>query len=661
MAKHGLSFQTMLIEAEAKNPKFGFLKPGDVYHPYYNKKIADFSSENDSSAPAETKPAAASNGVAASSAQVLFEQPAQIQPVEPKRPVRQPAPDQYSVVHPYISLEEREIIKLTAQFVARNGQKFLAGITERESKNPQFDFLKPTHLLFGYFTSLVDAYSKCLVPRKEELIKLQKYVDDSSTILEQAVDRYEYQKVKMQEEKKTKDEKSKEEEQEAMQIDWHDFVLVETITFDDEHTMADAKDGIHPGLSAEDLRRETGAEEMEVDLDNEENKVLAAIAQKMEAQKAAAEQKLKEANQAKLESMSEARITEQQLREAKNDEAELEPGIKIKTDYERKTEVAGGKQKCPKCGSMIPKEEFEKHLQIELVSPNYFAQHKDLIDKAEGRAMASGDEIVSNLQEFAKQRPDLYGDVQKQLPSSIREEEEKNPKPKFQYDGLLGNMSRTTANVAMMAAQQKKNVEEVIRRDKDSGSTAAELAAAPARKVFNLLSQQPIPSSQQVIPPKTKIPPPPPPAGPAPMSAAPIFNPLGYLRPGMPTSMNLSGGLLTIDKYNADDEASLMPEEQWLKYYPGNLTINIKAPNSGGDPEWNFMGQILKLSMDARTKIEQLKDAISTYLGSMPPKKMRLKTYNRSALKDEFSLAHYNIVTGSTLELSVKERGGRKK
>ena len=28
----------------------------------------------------------------------------------------------------------------------------------------QFDFLKPTHYLFPYFTSLVDAYSKCLAP-----------------------------------------------------------------------------------------------------------------------------------------------------------------------------------------------------------------------------------------------------------------------------------------------------------------------------------------------------------------------------------------------------------------------------------------------------------------------------------------------------------------
>jgi splicing factor 3A subunit 1 len=34
----------------------------------------------------------------------------------------------------------------------------------REQRNPQFDFLKPTHMLFSYFTSLVDSYMKIVSP-----------------------------------------------------------------------------------------------------------------------------------------------------------------------------------------------------------------------------------------------------------------------------------------------------------------------------------------------------------------------------------------------------------------------------------------------------------------------------------------------------------------
>ncbi len=277
VTNHGPSFESMLLEAEGNNPKFNFLKPGDIYRPYYDKLLGDLAD------------AALSSIQPEKASEVLFEQPAQVQPTQPKRPVRQPPPDQYSVRHPYAAIVDRETIKLTAQYVARNGQKFLTGLSERESKNPQFDFLKPTHLLFGYFTSLVDAYSRCLMPRKDELIKLQRYVADPSLILEQGMDRHEYEKVKMQDEKKVRDEKVKEEEQEAMQIDWYDFVTVETITFDDKSASAPAAPGAVQISGTDNIKREGAADmDMEMDLDTEEGKALASVAKKVEAQRVAA-------------------------------------------------------------------------------------------------------------------------------------------------------------------------------------------------------------------------------------------------------------------------------------------------------------------------------------------------------------------------------------
>lgn len=54
----------------------------------------------------------------------------------------------------------RDIVKLTAQFVARNGRQFLTALMNREQKNYQFDFLRPQHSLFVYFTKLVEQYTK---------------------------------------------------------------------------------------------------------------------------------------------------------------------------------------------------------------------------------------------------------------------------------------------------------------------------------------------------------------------------------------------------------------------------------------------------------------------------------------------------------------------
>jgi splicing factor 3A subunit 1 len=59
-----------------------------------------------------------------------------------------------------LAMLELDLIRLTAQYVARNGKEFLSGLMSRENSNPQFGFLKPTHSLFSFFTAMADAYSK---------------------------------------------------------------------------------------------------------------------------------------------------------------------------------------------------------------------------------------------------------------------------------------------------------------------------------------------------------------------------------------------------------------------------------------------------------------------------------------------------------------------
>jgi splicing factor 3A subunit 1 len=52
------------------------------------------------------------------------------------------------------------MVKTTAQFVARNGRQFLTSLMKMEARNYQFDFLRPQHSLFNYFTKLVEQYTK---------------------------------------------------------------------------------------------------------------------------------------------------------------------------------------------------------------------------------------------------------------------------------------------------------------------------------------------------------------------------------------------------------------------------------------------------------------------------------------------------------------------
>ena len=54
----------------------------------------------------------------------------------------------------------RNIVKLTAMFVARNGAQFMDQLMMREQKNEMFDFLRKNHILFSYFIKLVEQYTK---------------------------------------------------------------------------------------------------------------------------------------------------------------------------------------------------------------------------------------------------------------------------------------------------------------------------------------------------------------------------------------------------------------------------------------------------------------------------------------------------------------------
>jgi len=66
-------------------------------------------------------------------------------------------------------------------------------------------------------------------------------------------------------------------------------------------------------------------------------------------------------------------------------------------------------QKCPVCGRNIPVSEFNEHLRIEMLDPNYRNVKADAEARARDITTVSGDEIAKNLKAFARHRPDILG------------------------------------------------------------------------------------------------------------------------------------------------------------------------------------------------------------------------------------------------------------
>lgn len=103
-------------------------------------------------------------------------------------------------------------MKLTALFTARRGRNFLATLSAKEGRNYQFDFLRPTHSLFGHFNRLVEQYSKVLYPSTDTLNQLKEQAQDSPRwkLLEQAKRHAKWQRSKREKDQKRKDDQEAE-------------------------------------------------------------------------------------------------------------------------------------------------------------------------------------------------------------------------------------------------------------------------------------------------------------------------------------------------------------------------------------------------------------------------------------------------------------------
>ena len=118
------------------------------------------------------------------------------------KPTEAPPPFEFVLTHPHgLNALDIDIIKLTAQYTVVNGREFLGGLAQREQRNPQFDFLKPTHLLFSYFTSLVDAYAKIIQPSPQTRARVHAHRSRMNA-LESAVNRWEWTRAETERKKK---------------------------------------------------------------------------------------------------------------------------------------------------------------------------------------------------------------------------------------------------------------------------------------------------------------------------------------------------------------------------------------------------------------------------------------------------------------------------
>ncbi|KAK4269363.1 hypothetical protein QN277_022527 [Acacia crassicarpa] len=739
VAKNGLEFEKRIIANNAGNVKFNFLNSSDPYHAYYQHRLAEFRAQNQSSTqqspmqpvdsalsePTISAPASDGNDAAAAPTATAKPDPSsQFKPV--RKVLEPPEAEQYTVRLPEgITGEELDIIKLTAQFVARNGKSFLTGLTSREVNNPQFHFLKPTHSMFTFFTSLADAYSKVLMPPKGLTEKLRKSVSDMTTVLERCVNRLEWERSQDQARQKAEDEIEQERVQMAM-IDWHDFVVVETIDFVDDEDKE-----LPLPMTLEEVIRRSKVSSMEEDIVEPEKEV------EMEMDEEEAQLVEEGMRAASLEDNDDGRKGEVNVTE------EPEPPMRIVKNWKRPEERIPAERDptkfviSPITGELIPISEMSEHMRISLIDPKYKEQKERMFAKIRETTLAQDDEISRNIVGLARTRPDIFGTTEEEVSNAVKAEIEKkkDEQPKqVIWDGHTGSIGRT-ANQAMSQSLGGEDLNNVANNEAKnllgpaappprpgmpsvrplppppglalnlprippptvqySAPTSGGLSVPPPRPPLPIMpsvhpaphplpmasgqqrfmSSQPptLPSSVSGNGPGMPVPPPPgaqftPVSTPRPYAALPIPPPGMPMMPppplpqGMPPPPPPEEAPPPLPeepepKKQKLDDSALIPEDQFLAQHPGSVRICVSVPNLD---EGSLRGQVLEITVQSLSEtVGSLKEKIAGEI-QLPANKQKLSG-KPGFLKDNMSLAYYNVGGGELLSLSLRERGGRRR
>ncbi|CAG7835959.1 unnamed protein product [Allacma fusca] len=722
VARNGPEFETRIRQNEQNNPKFNFLQTGDPYNAYYLHKVKEI---QEGKVP---PPSAAETEI------VGIKPPQQVideakkkkqsellkqveQPFVPKDP---PAEFEFVADPPSISAHDLDVVKLTAQFVARNGRQFLSTLMTREQRNYQFDFLRPQHSLFQYFTKLLEQYTKVLIPSKDIVKKLEK--EDKKKVLDDV--KYRANWIRHQEAQKRKEEEEIEKERMAYaSIDWHDFVVVETVDYQpfesgnfppptnpqEVGARVLLQDRILQGQIPE---KEPSSEDNFTALDDTE-------VQDMEEDSDSSSEDDDEPSLA----LGKQPPSMPGMQQADRDEVIIKKGYdpkQPKNVLAEKVFTAATPEEytiSPITGERIPVSKLQEHMRIGLLDPRWREQNaRQLMERATQESPdASGPAVYESLKLFAERRSDIFGTgIEETSIGKKAGEAERipglpwNPNP----EPLMSDLAPPAAVAASLTSEEKseESKKESIGPSIEPPAPRPPMVPQPPPNMQPPpgILQPPAPPMPQMpgiirpvgglgMPPPPGQQPPPPPgvmlsslAGVRPLLGIPQpgfpqFNPVNPAPPGTlgprPPLLAPAPPVLPPNiqpppppqsavppplpqppqedepaTKKAKTEESLIPEAQFLASNKSPASFTVALPSVPDKPEMNLNGQLISFTMALTEPVSALKSKINESIG-LAPGKQKLRLVEGLFFKDSNTLAFYNVGENANVHLSLKERG----
>lgn len=452
--RNGPSFEERIQQKEESNSKFSFLNAQDPYRPYYDWRLSE----------------------RCSGGEELVEHGAKATSDEISKSDGLTKPDslEFSFKLPPISAQDYDAIKLTALYVARNGNQMLKTISLKEAKNYQFDFLKPTHTLFPLFTHLVEQFKKTINPAQNLMNKIATGIREPQTVLDKGRIRAEWQAHQADEAKKAA--KTAEEERILYaQIDWHDFVVVETIQF----TEQDKNSALPAPISLAQLQYATLEQKKVGSLRIEEAPpdyvpepvrpppARAPSPPPPSVQPHTADALPRSSAKEAETEIEEQRIAERREQIARKQEARnatnAPENMKIRSaGTTRRSKIKGksGEERMIRSqftGEMIPESKYDEHVRITLLDPKWKEQ-KALADSRQSTTNLVSSEAATTVKRLAS---DLFENGTTE--SAEEQERKKRAASEVQWDGY--SRSKDAARAQAAGSTNVKEQEEARRKE----------------------------------------------------------------------------------------------------------------------------------------------------------------------------------------------------
>lgn len=359
VVKNGPSFEDRLKANESSKVKFPFIYRDNEYYGYYLWRLGRSYGSS-----------ASANGAGASTGTSSTTVPLPVQSISP------PPDLKFLVQLPPISSTDLKILKLTALFTARNGDKYLQKLYTHQiekGNKAQFQFIEPSHSLHQLFQQFIGQYKQTIEILGDETTKFPDLLVDS------------YQRAQYTKQTKVKQHNEAQEMKQRQlnyaSIDWQDFAMIGKIEFDDIDKVTE----LAVPLNRQSLiYRSLEAKTKEIELET-------GVIETREEEREQPEQK---------------EGTEQP--EGTQAPEEVVPhGMKIRAAGESRLKKRTKEPtiRCPITNQMIPELRFDEHIRILLRDPHYEQEKQNYITKNfKYSSNLTNDEVYDNIKRLTKKR-----------------------------------------------------------------------------------------------------------------------------------------------------------------------------------------------------------------------------------------------------------------